>query len=198
METEETDPKKLQVQVSWIPTTPLNPILPRPVPIWTPRDGNHYQLGSRSNGVHACLECSSDENINRRLHCRSEQGTAAHDRDKTRLSISFDDIPCPGNSFAELLAHSDTPLIYTDATHDPFLENQFVPTFNTLFNPPHLSGEQPLISTIHNQCQDLHGKGNPFRFKLRLLCGCILKLQPVCARYGFWLRTQADKNKTHT
>ncbi|TKY62039.1 ROS1 protein [Spatholobus suberectus] len=162
MEVGETERKKLQEQVPWVPTTPLKPILPRPVPIWTPGEGN--QLCFRSSGISACFESSAGVEINNGSHHRSEPAAFAHDNSKTRVQISFDDISSSSNGISELLSQADTPSAYSNATHDGFL-NQFVPTFNSRFNPTykllshhhHPSPEQPFVNTIHDNYQDLQG-----------------------------------------
>ncbi|XP_027349193.1 protein ROS1 [Abrus precatorius] len=162
MEVGEADREKLQVQVPWIPTTPLKPILPRPGPILVHGEGN--QLGSHSNEVPACWESSACAEIRGRLHYRSEPPAEAYDKAESCVRKSFGHISSPSNGIAELLAQADAPSTYSIATHDVCLKNQFIPTFKTQFNPTyalhshhHLSRGQPVINTIHDKYQDVQG-----------------------------------------
>ncbi|KAH1258728.1 Protein ROS1 [Glycine max] len=164
MEVGETERNKLQGQVPWVPTTPLMPILPKPGPIWTPMEGNH--LYSHSNGLTACFEPSCCAEINNWSHPRSEPVVLAYGNAKTRVPISFDEIPSSSNGIAELLTQGDAPSAYSNATHAGFF-NQFAHAFNAQFNPHptyallshqyHLSREEPFVNTVHDQFQDLQG-----------------------------------------
>lgn len=166
--------KKLQGHLPWIPTTPLKPILPRPVPIYIPREEN--QLGSHVNGVFACFESTAGADINGRPYFRSAPSAAvphpAGDNARTRVKISFENGSSSSNGFAELLAQANTPPVHTNATtYNDYLMNQFVPTWNSEFNraytllsQSHLSRELPLINTIDDNNQDPYGKRNKLVF----------------------------------
>ena len=173
MEVGETERNKLQGQVPWVHTTPPTPILPKPGPIWNPMEGNH--LYSHSNGLTACFEPSCCAEINNWSHPRSEPVVLAYGNAKTRVPISFDEIPSSSNGIAELLTQGDAPSAYSNATHAGFF-NQFAHAFNAQFNPHptyallshqyHLSREEPFVNTVHDQFQDLQGKVNKFLFML--------------------------------
>ncbi|KAK7284922.1 hypothetical protein RJT34_19676 [Clitoria ternatea] len=168
MENGDTDRTKVQGQVPWIPTTPLKPILQRPVPIWAPGQGN--QLVSHFNGTPTCFEPSTGAGIN---NCRSEPVAAAHENAKTRVQISFDNISSSSNGIAELLAQAHAPSAYS---HENFFENQFVPTFSSqcdstyaLPGHPHLSYDQPLINTIYDKYQDHQGTSSYWAYYSKTL-----------------------------
>lgn len=156
MEVRENERKKLQEQVPWVPSTPLRPILQRPVRIWTPGVGN--QLCSYSNGMGACFEPIPGGEINNWAHHWLEPAALVHDNAKTRMPISFDDIPSSSSGNAGILTQADAPLPNSQATHDGFL-NQFR-TYSLLEQHRQLYREQPFLNTIHDKYQDLQGKGS--------------------------------------
>ncbi|KAK7378748.1 hypothetical protein VNO80_04195 [Phaseolus coccineus] len=163
MEIPESDRRKLQQQPPGlpIPTTPFNPIVPMPVPIWTPEMGN--QLYSHFNGIPAGFHLSACPDINNWPFHRSEPAAFAHHNAQTAAQISFDAFPSSSNGIAELYAQADTPFAYSNVTNEELL-SQFIPPYNLQCNPSYasfdhhqLSLEQPFVSTIHNQYQDLLG-----------------------------------------
>ena len=167
----ETDRKKVQAQVPWIPTTPLKPIPHKPVPICTPAQRIH--LGSHSNGVPACYESSASAEINNRQHFWPTHEAAvtnvASDSATTRVRLNFDNMSSSSNGFAQLLALADAASAHSDVTHDGFLKNQFVPTLNSQFKPTytllghrHASCEQTLFNGIQDNYRDPQGKGIKF------------------------------------
>lgn len=126
MEFGETEKRKVNSEVPWIPTTPFKPIAQRPVQICNTEERN--QLNSHLNGEFVSLESSGGGDVNNRSEfVESETGTSniGHDNARTRVQVSFDDVPGTSNSFAELLAQAGAPSAYANSRYS-FLENQFV------------------------------------------------------------------------
>ncbi|KAK7244971.1 hypothetical protein RIF29_39800 [Crotalaria pallida] len=153
--------KKLQGEVPWVPQTPLKPILPKPVPIYTPGQGDL---------TFSCFEAE----INGRPQPWPEPlapatNIAGGDNDRTRVKISFDNgSSSSNNGFAELLAQGDAPHhvhSYATRQHHEFFMNQFGAALNTQLNPMymflgpnhHYTPELPLINTIDDDNRDPQG-----------------------------------------
>ncbi|CAI8614763.1 unnamed protein product [Vicia faba] len=165
MEFGETEKKKVNSEVPWTPTTPFKPIAQRPVQICN--TGERNQLNSHFNGEFVSLESFAGGDVNKRSEfVESVAGTSniGHDNARTRVQVSFDDVPGPSNSFAELLAQAGAPSAYANSRYS-FLENQFVPgVWNSQFDQSYallghhnLYQQQPYTSFIPDNYQDPQG-----------------------------------------
>ncbi|XP_050910450.1 transcriptional activator DEMETER isoform X2 [Lathyrus oleraceus] len=162
MEFRETEKKKVNSEVPWIPTTPFKPIAQRPAQICT--SGERNQLNSHFNGEFASLESSAGGNVNHESESVAGTSNIGHDNARTRVQVSFEDVPGPSNSFAELLAQAGAPSAYCNSRYD-FLDNQFVPgVWNSQFDQSYallgnhnLYQQQPYTNFIHDNYQDPQG-----------------------------------------
>ncbi|XP_061368715.1 protein ROS1A-like [Gastrolobium bilobum] len=131
MEVGEMDRKETQTEVPWIPTTPAKPILPKPVPIYSPGEGN--QLDHCANGTVACFEFSPGVEKNRTPHDGSAPAATvaniAGDNSKTCDNVSS----WSNLSFSELLFLADAASANSNTTlpgNDDGLKNPFIPSIN--------------------------------------------------------------------
>ncbi|KAK7345415.1 hypothetical protein VNO77_16019 [Canavalia gladiata] len=120
------DRKEPHVEVPWIPTTPVKPVPPKPVPICTPGEGNH--MGPQANGAVACGFSTDQEKNCRPRDVSVPAATAAHiagDSGKTCQQTACDAASSYSNlSYSEHLlaieaesANSKSPFI-ASITHD--------------------------------------------------------------------------------
>lgn len=82
------DKKEGQLDVPWIPTTPVKPVVPKPAPICTPGEGNQLIHHHNENGVFACFEfCKPCDG--------SVPGVTAGENEKTcEQKTASDDVSC--------------------------------------------------------------------------------------------------------
>ncbi|XP_027363218.1 protein ROS1-like [Abrus precatorius] len=133
MEVGEMDRKEPQLEVPWIPTTPVKPGPPKPVPICTTGEG----MGHHANGAVACAEFSLGEEKN----CRSRDGSVANiagDNGKTYKQTASDAVSIYGNpGFTEhlftVVAESANSNVIQQEGNDG-LKNPFIPSIITRDN----------------------------------------------------------------
>ncbi|BAT85815.1 hypothetical protein VIGAN_04340500 [Vigna angularis var. angularis] len=165
--------RKVEEQAAQVPvvptiaTTPFMPIIPTPVPIWTPEMANQFY--SHSNGIPAGFDLPPFPEISNWPNHRLEPSPFAHHNAANRVQISFDSFPSSSNGIGipQLLTQPDLPLAYSAVTNEgqfvPPYNSQFIPTTYTSFHHHQLLGvEQPFLNTIHNQYTELPGKSNNF------------------------------------
>ncbi|TKY53045.1 ROS1 protein [Spatholobus suberectus] len=127
MEVGEMDRKEPQVEVPWIPTTPIKPVSLKPVPIYTPGERNH--MGHHANGAVACVEFSlGNEKI-----CGSGDGSnVAADSGKTCEQTATDAVSSYSKlGFCEHLfaVEAESRNSSVIQGNNDRLKNSFVPSF---------------------------------------------------------------------
>ena len=184
--------KEPQVEVPWVPTTPVKPILQKPVPIYSPGEGN--QLPHHANGAVACPEFTpGTEKNNMPYNGSLPEATMANiagDNSKTCAETAFDSVP-PGFghlTFSQLILLAEAGSVNSNATQPDSngLKNPFIPSFKSQFNGEpvtntasavHSHQHLPLQSPIiQDSSRDPHGKCKYFwLWLLCLICGIVIQ-----------------------
>ncbi|KAK7392557.1 hypothetical protein VNO78_21000 [Psophocarpus tetragonolobus] len=116
------DRKEPQIEVPWIPSTPLKPIPLKPAPIYEP--GERNQMGHHANGAVACAEFSLDQG---RISEFGDRPNVDDDGGKTSDTVSS----YSKLGFCEQLIAVEAESRNSSVTqgNNDGLKNQFIPSF---------------------------------------------------------------------
>ncbi|KAJ7971492.1 Transcriptional activator DEMETER-like protein [Quillaja saponaria] len=148
--------EKLQPQVSWIPTTPIRPILPKSVPIYIPEQGNLLNqttcLGSSgsssstqnccTNGIAACTAGSSP--------CAEINTTGASSTQANITNPPLDMARWKNVSFADLLALANAASAASPVAN-PFISAPLGSTSSTVMSLTN-HNSSPELNPHNSQC----------------------------------------------
>lgn len=167
----EASRKELQFEVSWIPTTPVKPNLPRSLPICTTREGNQLNqencLGTSSycnssnDSVVACFESSPSANIRSSQQDQAVPVAAASqvagDNVGTCEQPSLETLSiCKNVCIADLLALADAASAHSNAKHpdNDEVKNPVRTTSNSQFKGDPVANPTSTLLSHHNLCTD--------------------------------------------
>ncbi|CAJ1968741.1 unnamed protein product [Sphenostylis stenocarpa] len=143
------DRKEPQVEVTWVPATPIKPVPLKPMPIYTPGEMN--QMGYHASGAVACVEFS----IGQEKLCRSDDGSYfASEGGKTCEHAASD----AASSFSKLgfcehlfAVEAESRNYSVIVGNNDGLNNPFFPSFilDNVQDP-----QEPYIACCSNRTQD--------------------------------------------